>query len=240
MSAKIRELPSPRWIMFYDEELPFIPFDRQLWLAQSDVRSALAEPQTPMTSWCLDFPHDLEHINAREHAWFYKLEFARHSIKAETYFPIKSIRYFIHIAGYRADQNGLHRRIDRFESLLDELDGQSQKVPLVHSHVCGEEADILRSVLNKHPHWEQVLELWNCGKTESVIAEVLQIKITKVRSAVQHLRKHGFDLLSAELRDYNAASNGRAHPVPKVRMSDLERSDTLSVTDKTTAFHHDP
>jgi len=121
MSAKIRELLSPRWIMFYEAELPFIPFDRHLWLAQSDIRSALAEPKAPTTSWCLDFPYDLEHINAREHAWFYKLELARHSIKPEPYFPIKSIRYFIHIAGHRRDENGLYRRLDRFDSLLNEL-----------------------------------------------------------------------------------------------------------------------
>ena len=32
MSAKIRELPSPRWISFHEIELAFIPFEGKLWL----------------------------------------------------------------------------------------------------------------------------------------------------------------------------------------------------------------
>lgn len=142
--------------MFYDVELAFIPFDGTLWLSQSDVRKALSEPETPLTPWCLDFPDDLEHIDARKHAWFFKLEFARHAIRPEPYFTIPTIRN----AGFRNDHNGLHMRIDVFESLLDELAAQPQPAPLMHSHTCGEEAENLRSTLDKHPHWERVMELW--------------------------------------------------------------------------------
>jgi len=59
----------------------------------------------------------------------------------------------------------------------------------MHSHACGEEAEILRSILDKHPHWERVMALWNLDETEGVIGEVLKIKVTMARSAVQHLKK---------------------------------------------------
>lgn len=104
--------------MFYDLELPFIPFEGEFWLSQSDIRAALAEPKTPLTPWCLDFPDELEHIDARQHTWFFKLgDLARHTIGPETYFTIPAIGYFIRNASFRKDDNGLHRRIDGFESL---------------------------------------------------------------------------------------------------------------------------
>lgn len=226
--------------MFYDVELAFIPFDGKLWLSQSDIRAALAEPKTPLTPWCLDFPDELEHIDARQHTWFFELELARHTIDPETYFTIPAIGYFIRNASFRQNRNGLHRRIDGFESLLDELQAQPQFGPLVHSHTCGEEAENLRSVLDKHPHWERVMELYNLGETEGTIAEILNIKVTKVRSATQHLRKHGFDLLNGKRRDHFAASRGRAGQVPKVRLSDPARDTTQDTQSNVTMLNRDP
>jgi len=106
--------------------------------------------------------------------------------------------------------------------------------------MCAEEAKVLRSVLDKHPHWERVLELWNRGETESVIAEALQIKVTQVRSATQRLRMHGFDLLSGERRNQYAASHGRAGYVPKVRLNDPACPDGVSPEDNIISIHHDP
>lgn len=240
MSAKIRELPSPRWIIFFDIDLAFIPYDGKLWLSQSDIRAALAEPKVPITSDCLYFPDDIEHIDARKSYWFFKLELARHTIKPEPYFKIPAIRYFTRGAGFKSHSDELHRRLIAFEGLLDELAKQCHHSLLMHSHICGEEAKTLRSVLDKHPHCERVLELWNRGETEGVIAEVLQIKVTKVRSAMNILRKNGFDVLNAEHRDQFAATNGRARIVPRVRLSNSLRTDTVSTGDNTTSIHHDP
>lgn len=240
MSAKIRELPSPRWIMFYDIELAFIPYDGKLWLSQSDIRAGLAEPKVPITSDCLYFPEDIEHIDARKSYWFFKLELAHHTIKPEPYFTIPAIRYFTRGTGFRNYSDELHRRLTAFEGLLDELAKQRHHSPLMHSHICGEEAKMLRSVLDKHPHCERVLELWNRGETEGVIAEVLQIKVTKVRSAMNILRKNGFDVLNAQHRDQYAASNGRARYVPRVRLSNSMGTDTVSTGDNTTSIQYDP
>jgi hypothetical protein len=71
------------------------------------------------------------------------------------------------------------------------------------------------------------MELWNLGGTEGIIAEVLNIKVIMVRSAVQYLKKHGFDLLSGKRRDHDAASNGRAGQLPKVRLSDPVAGSTV-------------
>lgn len=50
-----------------------------------------------------------------------------------------------------------------------------------------------------------------------------------VRSAVQHLKNHGFDLLSGKRRDHHAASKGRANTVPKVRLSDPVGGSTVAL-----------
>lgn len=221
MSAAIRELPSPRWIMFYDVELAFIPFDGKLWLSQSNIRAALEKPQTTMTPWDLEFPIQLEHINPREKSWFSKLELARHTVRHEPHFTIPSIRYFIETTHCRTGDHALYTRLHSLMALLDELEAQPLPAPLVHSHTCAELAVNLRSILDKHPDWERVLELWNLGKTEGNIASALNIKVTKVRSAVQHLEKYGFDVMRGERRDTFAASQGRSTQVPRVRVGDL-------------------
>jgi len=213
--------------MFYDVELAFIPFDGKLWLSQSDIRAGLAEPKVPITPDCLYFPDDIEHIDARKFPWFFKLELAQHTIKPEPYFTIPAIRYFTLGVGFRNGDNDLHRRVNAFEGLLDEMANQRQPAPLMHSHTCGEEAERLRSILDKHPHWERVMELSNLGETEGIIAEVLNIKVTKVRSAVNNMRMHGFDVLKGKRRDYYAASKGRAGQVPKVRLSDPAKETTV-------------
>jgi len=208
-----------------------LTFDGKLWLSQSDIRAALAEPKVPITRDCLYFPKELKHIDAREHYWFFKLELAHHTIRPEPYFTIPAIGYFTRGVGFGKDDNGLHRRINGFEGLLVET--QPQPAPLMHPHTCGEEAEILRSILDKHPHWERVMELWN-------LAEVLKIKVTMVRSAVQHLKKHGFDILSGKRRDYYATSKGRAGKVPKVRLSDPVVGSTVAEHSNVELFHRDP
>ena len=120
------------------------------------------------------------------------MELARHAIKPETYFSTHAVRYFTRIAGFRKDENDLFRRIDGFVSLLNELDAQPLPAPLMHPDICGDEANHLRIIPDKHPHQERVMELWNLGGTEGIIAEVLNIKVTMVRFAVQYLKKAWF------------------------------------------------
>jgi hypothetical protein len=84
------------------------------------------------------------------------------------------------------------------------------------------------------------MELWNLGEAEGTIAEVLNIKVTKVRSATQHLRTHGFDLSGGKRRDRYAASNGRAGQVPKVRLSDQAREPTVETPSNVTLLNRDP
>jgi len=91
---------------------------------------------------------------------------------------------------------------------LDELQDHPQHSHLMHSHTCGEEAKKLRSILDKHLHWKRVMEICSLGEIEGIIAKILNIKVTKVRSAVQHLRKQDFDLLDGSRRDHFAASRG--------------------------------
>lgn len=61
---------------------------------------------------------------------------------------------------------GRKQLIQTNRRLLDELQAQSQFEPLVHSHTCAVEAENFRSVLDKHPHWERLMELYNLGGTE--------------------------------------------------------------------------
>jgi hypothetical protein len=112
----------------------------------------LAEPKVPLTRWDLEFPFELEHIDPRDQYQFFKLEPTCHAIKPETYFSTHAVRYFTRIAGFRKDENDLFRRIDGFVSLLNELDAQPLPAPLMHPDICGDEANHLRIILDKHPY----------------------------------------------------------------------------------------
>jgi len=231
MSVIVKEIPSPKWVLFYEARLPFVPFEGDLWLSETSVMQALG------IGSARDFHGDLEHIDARRDGWFRKLELAGYAINAEPYFPIPSLRHLAETTVIYQGTEAQFDRIERFVALLDELAAQPRYDHLLHSHTCSTEGAILRSVLEKHPHWAGVLELWNKGATEGEIAKTLRIDVTKVRSAVQGLERNGFEVLRGELRDAYAASGGRVPYVPNARLSTSSSVDTSRETSNVTPIH---
>lgn len=78
------------------------------------------------------------------------------------------------------------------------------------------EVERLRIVLDKNPHWEGVLELWNKGYTEGKIAKELGVKITLVRSAMQYLATYGFEVITGERRQARREPDSKIAIVPPV------------------------
>lgn len=231
MSVKVKEIPSPKWVLFYEARLPFVPFDGQLWLDETSAMKALG------VSSALRYRSDLEHIDARRDWWFRKLEMAEYAIGAEPHFPIPSLRQLAETTAIKQGDEAHLNRIERFIALLDELAAQPRCDHLLHSHTWAAESAMMQSVLEKHPHWARVLELWNEGATEGAIAKSLRMDVTKVRSATQGLERNGFEVLRGDLRDAYSASGGRVPYVPKVRLSTSTGVDTSRQPSIVTPIH---
>lgn len=202
----IRELPTCRVIEFYGERLSFVPSGDTLWLSHYDALAAL----------CLN-PNDEEAQAAwRNGAYLYLGDVTGYQGGQHKFVSICHLKLIARHLSFAAWRETQYDRATRLLEVVSELQRQNAEHCLIHTHTLPNDSQRLRAVLDKHPLWEEVLALWNAGQTQGEISLSLSINLSKVKSALKQLRRWGFDVVSADLRQEQKRSGGRTVSIPRV------------------------
>lgn len=187
MVGLIKEIPSVRVIDFMGAKVTFVPHAGTYWVSREDIKAATGVDVGSAQAFAVQCPkwYDRPKSDIVEHLESLFKIGASYSLRSAELALRCSLVKSSHLENCVA-----------FIGLLAVMPGT------LVSNVTSPALDDgrLRALLDRHPHWLDILQMWNGGKTEGQIASALDLRVTQVRSAVLQMREHGFDLMRKRMR----------------------------------------